>query len=219
MNTSRSTNLQLAVDKINGTIIAPGKEFSYNKIVGERTIAAGYKEAKVYSNGQVVDGIGGGICQISSTLYDAVVFANLDVTERYNHQFLTSYVSAGRDATVAYGYKDLKFVNNRTYPIKIIASVNSGVAKIDIYGIKEETEYDISFDVEVVSNIPYDTEYKEDSSLAEGEEYVEQAGANGIIVNTYKVIKKNGVIISKELISKDTYNSMDRIIVKGTAKE
>lgn len=218
-NTSRSINLQLAVNKINGQIVAPGKEFSYNKIVGERTIEAGYKEAKVYSNGQVVDGIGGGICQISSTLYNAIVFANLNVTERYNHQFLTSYVSAGRDATVSYGSKDLKFINNRNYPIKIIASVNSGVAKIDIYGIKEDTEYDVTFDVETVSTLNHNIKYEEDSTLLEGTENVKQQGVDGIIVNTYKVLKKNGIIISKELISKDTYNSMDRIILKGTLKE
>ncbi len=214
----RSTNLQIATDKIDGTIIAPGKQFSYNKIVGARTIAAGYKEAKVYSNGEVVDGIGGGICQISSTLYDAAVFANLDITERYNHQFLTSYVPAGRDATVAYGSKDLKFVNNRTYPIKIVATVNSGIVKIEIYGIKEDDDMNVSFDVETVSNIPYNIKYVDDSSLENGTEKIKQLGANGIIVNTYKIVTKNNIIVSKELISKDTYNAMDRIILKGTKK-
>ena len=215
-NIDRTTNLNLAASKIDGTILSPGEEFSYNKIVGERSIAAGYKEAKVYQNGQIVDGLGGGICQISSTLYNAVVFANLKVTQRFNHQFVTSYVSAGRDATVAYGIKDFKFVNNRTYPIKINISVNSGVAKVDIYGIKEETEYDVSFDVETISNIPYSTKYQTDSSLPSGTETVKQRGANGIIVNSYKVIKQNGITISRELISKDTYNALDRVILKSS---
>ena len=101
-NTNRTTNLKLAVNKINGTVLLPNEEFSYNKVVGERTISAGYKMAATYSNGAVVDGLGGGICQISSTLYDAVVMANLNVTTRRNHQFVTSYVPAGRDATVVY---------------------------------------------------------------------------------------------------------------------
>lgn len=101
-NTNRVTNLELASKKINGTIILPGEIFSYNKVVGERTIAQGYKEAAVYSGGKVVDGIGGGICQISSTLYNAVIYANLEITSRANHRFLTSYVTAGRDATVSY---------------------------------------------------------------------------------------------------------------------
>ncbi len=215
-NKERSTNLQLAAEKINETIIAPGEEFSYNKIVGARTIEAGYKEAKVYSNGQVVDGIGGGICQISSTLYNAVVFANLKVTERYNHQFITSYVDAGRDATVAYGSKDFKFINNRTYPIKILMTVSSGIVKVEIYGIKEENECEVSFDIETISNIPYKTTYKESSSIEEGTEVVKQVGANGIIVNAYKIIKQKGVTISRELISKDKYNALEKIVIKGT---
>lgn len=101
-NTNRVTNLELASEKVNGTIILPGETFSYNKVVGERTIAKGYKEAAVYSGGKVVDGIGGGICQLSSTLYNAVIYANLEITSRSNHRFLTSYVTAGRDATVSY---------------------------------------------------------------------------------------------------------------------
>src|SRR5699024_8061323 len=103
---NRSTNLRLASDKINGTVLLPGEEFSYNKIVGERTIEAGYKDAAIYSGGQVVDGLGGGICQISSTLYNAVVQANLEIIERSNHYFKTSYVEAGKDATVVYGQID-----------------------------------------------------------------------------------------------------------------
>ena len=215
-NEDRSTNLNLAAEKIDGTIVSPGEEFSYNKIVGERSIAAGYKEAKIYSGGKIIDGLGGGICQVSSTLYNAVVFANLKVTERFNHQFITSYVSAGRDATVAYGVKDFRFINNRKYPIKINISINSGMAKVDIYGIKEETEYEISFDTETVSNIPYDTKYQIDSSLSAGTEKVKQRGVNGIIVNAYKIIKQNGITISKEFISKDKYNALDKVIAKSS---
>ena len=215
-NEDRSTNLNLAASKIDGTILSPGEEFSYNKIVGERSISAGYKEAKVYQNGEVVDGIGGGICQISSTLYNAVVFANLEVTERYNHQFITSYVEAGRDATVAYGTKDFKFINNRTYPIRIDVYISSGIAKVDIYGIKEKDDKKVDFEIEIVSNIPYDTKYQIDSSLPEGMEKVKQRGANGIIVNAYKLIQQNGVTISKELISKDTYKALDRVILKSS---
>ena len=217
-NLDRSTNLQLAANKINGTVISPNQTFSYNKIVGERSISAGYKEAKVYSNGQVVDGIGGGICQISSTLYNAVVFANLEVTERFNHQFVSSYVSPGRDATVVYGAKDLKFINNRNYPIKIMTSVNNGIAKVDIYGIKEDIEYDISFDIETISTVPFEIKYKKDSSLGSDEQQISQMGSNGAIVNTYKILKKNGLVISKEFLSNDKYNALDRIIITKTGK-
>ena len=99
-NKGRTTNLKLAANKINGTVLLPGEEFSYNKALGERTVAAGYKMAATFSGGKVVDGIGGGICQISSTLYDAVVMANLDVTVRRNHQFVTSYVPAGTQENI-----------------------------------------------------------------------------------------------------------------------
>ena len=102
----RTTNLQLACNKINGKVVMPNETFSYNKTLGARTAAAGYKNAKVYEAGQVVDGIGGGICQISTTLYNAVLRANLEIVERRNHQFVTSYVEAGMDATVVYGMTD-----------------------------------------------------------------------------------------------------------------
>ena len=215
-NANRVTNLELAAEKISGTVLSPGEEFSYNKIVGERSIAAGYKEAKVYEGGKIVDGLGGGICQISSTLYNAVVYANLKVSQRFNHQFITSYVDPGRDATVAYGSKDFKFINNRTYPIKINVIVDSGIARVDIYGIKEENEYQITIDTEVISNIPFDTVYETDSSLSAGTQKVKQRGVDGVIVNAYKITNEKGVAVSKELLSKDTYNSLNKIIVKSS---
>ena len=145
----RTTNLRLACQKINGTVLLAGETFSYNDVVGARTVAAGYKNAKIYEAGQVVDGLGGGICQISSTLYNAALLANLEIVERRNHQFVTSYVSAGRDATVVYGSTDFKFKNTRQYPIRIIATANAGIATISIYGIKEEEEYTFKFSPKV----------------------------------------------------------------------
>jgi len=206
--------LELSAEKINGKIISPNEEFSYNLTVGARTIEAGYKEAKIYSNGQVVDGIGGGICQLSSTLYNAAFFANLDITERYNHQFLTSYVKEGRDATVVYGVKDFKFKNNRNFPIKIETTVNSGVVTCSIYGIKEDSEYDVSFDVETVSFAEAPIKYEFDSSLSLGEQKIKQSGSNSMTVNVYKVVKLNGSIVSKTFIYQDIYKSLDKIVVK-----
>jgi vanW len=206
--------LELSAEKINGKIISPNEEFSYNLTVGARTIEAGYKEAKIYSNGQVVDGIGGGICQLSSTLYNAAFFANLDITERYNHQFLTSYVKEGRDATVVYGVKDFKFKNSRNFPIKIETTVNSGVVTCSIYGIKEDPEYDVSFDVETVSFEEAPIKYEFDSSLSLGEQKIKQSGSNSMTVNVYKVVKLNGSIVSKTFIYQDIYKSLDKIVVK-----
>lgn len=216
-NTGRTTNLKLAAGKINGTVLAAGQEFSYNKIVGERTIAAGYKEAKIYASGEVVDGLGGGICQISSTLYNAAVLSNLEITQRRNHQFVTSYLPAGRDATVVYGSQDFKFKNSRKYPIKIEMTVANGMAKATIYGIKENPEYDISIQTSTVSTIPFTTTYKDDPTMEAGAEKVQQKGANGIVTQTYKIVKQNGTVISKTLLSKDVYNAMQKIIVRGPA--
>lgn len=218
-NKNRENNINLATSKINELILAPGEEFSYNTVVGARNIASGYKEAKIYSNGQVVDGIGGGICQVSSTLYNTAMFANLDIKERHSHQFITSYIEPGRDATVVYGSKDLKFVNNRNYPIKIIATAGNGNVKISIYGIKENLEYDVSFDNEIVDTIEYSTKYYYNSNLNSSEQNVKQLGANGAIVNDYKVVKLNGAIVSRTLISQDKYSALNKIIETGNYDE
>ena len=215
-NADRTTNLRLAANKINGTVLLPNEEFSYNKVVGERTINAGYKMAATYSNGAVVDGLGGGICQISSTLYDAVVMANLKITTRRNHQFVTSYVPAGKDATVVWGSQDFKFVNSRKYPVRITASVQGGVATIQVWGIKEEVEYDISIETKKIATIQPTTQTIPDASLPAGQQKVVQAGSTGSKVEAYKVTKLNGQVVSTTLLSRDTYNAMKRIVRVGT---
>lgn len=218
-NTSRTTNLRLASNKINGTVLMPGETFSYNKVVGERTIAAGYKEAPMYAGGKVVDGLGGGICQISSTLYNAVIFANLDIVSRSNHRFVPSYVKAGRDATVVYGAIDFKFKNTRNYPIRIKSSVSGGVAKVSIYGMKEEKEYDVKIETRITGSIPSKTVYEDDKTLAEGKEKVVQKGHKGTYSEAYKVVYYNGKVVSRTLLSKDKYSAMDTIIKRGTKKK
>lgn len=214
-NISRTTNLRIACQKINDKVVLPGEIFSYNKALGERTYAAGYKDAKVYENGAVVDGIGGGICQISSTLYNSILMSNMEATERRNHQFVTSYTPPGRDATVVYGQTDFKFKNTRTYAIKIKASVSNGVATVSIYGIKEENEYSVSFSTKTISTIPYTVKYVDDNTIPSGTEKVSQKGTNGIITETYIIKSLNGKVVSNKLLSKDTYNAMQKIILKG----
>ena len=214
-NTNRSQNLSLATKKINGTVLMPGETFSFNQVVGKRTIDAGYKDAKIYENGKVVDGLAGGICQVSSTLYNAVLLANLEIVERTNHSFTTSYVKAGRDATVVYGVKDFQFKNNRNYPIKIEGSVGSGILTFKIHGIKEETEYEVKIVPNTTGTIPYTTQTITDTSLQPGETVVEQSGHAGCKVTTYKQLWLNGTMVSNELLSNDTYNAMQTIIRVG----
>ena len=217
-NVNRTTNLKLSASKINGTVLLPGEVFSYNQVVGKRTIEAGYRDAAIYSGGKVVDGLGGGICQISSTLYDAVVLANLEIVERSNHGFVTSYLDAGWDATVVYGAIDFKFKNSRKYPIKIVASVSNGVAEFQIFGKKEEVEYEVDIETKVIASIPFKVRYVNDSTLAAGKTKVLQGGSNGCKVEAYKVLKQNGQEVSRTLLSRDTYNAMEKIIARGTKK-
>ncbi len=181
-NYNRTINLKLAANKINGYILMPGETFSYNDVVGERTVAAGYRNAAIYVNGEVEDGLAGGICQISSTLYNAVVEADLEIVERSNHARVPSYLPAGKDATVYWGNKDFKFKNNRSFPVRISIAVDGGYATAIINGKKTENEYDISIETSVVSRY------------------------NGyLVVNAYKVYRQNGVVINRELLSTDSY--------------
>lgn len=214
-NTNRSGNLKIAADKINGTVLMPGEEFSFNEVVGKRTIEDGYRNAKIYENGQVVDGLAGGICQISSTLYNAVLMANLEITERRNHSFTTTYVSPGRDATVVYGTQDFKFKNSRKYPIKITANVGNGIVEFKIHGIKEEIEYEIKIIPVTTQVIPYETEYVPDATLAAGQQVVTQAGHSGYKVTTYIERRVGGAVVSKDVLSNDTYKAMKTIVNVG----
>lgn len=185
-NADRTTNLRLAANKINGTVVLPGEIFSYNKVVGKRTIAAGYKNAAIYQDGQVTDGLGGGICQISTTLYNAAIEAGMLIEERRNHMFVPSYADAGKDATVVWGSTDFKFENRRAYPIKIEASVSGGIAKIKIYGLKTDEEYD---------------RY----NLSIGSKTIKNTSST-LVVESYRLYKdSNGNIVKRDKLYTDTY--------------
>lgn len=216
-NISRTANLRIATRKINEYVVQPGETFSYNKALGKRSVENGYKEAAVFENGGVTNGIGGGICQISTTLYNAVLQANLEIVERHNHSFVTSYADPGKDATVVYGALDFKFKNNRKYPIKIVASLNSGVASVSIFGLKEEVEYNVKIVSNIIERIPCAVERIEDPSLPSGMEKTVTAGTNGCRSVTYKyVYAQSGELISKTELSRDTYSTIKRTIKVGT---
>lgn len=215
---NRNVNIKLAAKKVNGTVILPGENFSFNTVVGSRTIEAGFKEGTAYIGGKVVPDVGGGVCQVSSTIYNTALLANLKIVERSNHMFTTGYVAASRDATVYYGSLDFIFKNTRKYPIKMVASANGGVCKVSIYGIKEEKEYEVVIQSKVTSYINPTTIYKEDPTLEEGKEVVEQTAVVGCRSEGYKILKLNGKVVSTTLLSKDTYNSRNKIVRKGTKK-
>ena len=214
-NANRSTNIALAASKINGTVLMPGEEFSFNGTVGKRTAANGFKTATVYSNGQVTTDYGGGICQVSSTLYNTVLKANLEITNRINHTFTVGYVPIGLDATVSWGSPDFKFKNNRSYPIKIVAATSNKRLTISVFGLKEDVEYEVELVSYKTGTIPYSTVYTTDSSLGKGKTKVVQSGSNGATSVAYKILKLNGKEVSRTLLSKDRYSPHNQIIARG----
>lgn len=214
-SSNRATNVSLATNKINGKVLMPGEVFSFNGTVGKRTPQAGFKVAGVYMNGQVATDYGGGICQVSSTLYNAVLRANLEIVDRSNHMFEVGYVPIGTDATVSWGAPDFKFKNSRSYPIKIVTSSSNRKCVVKFYGLKEGEEYDIEIVSYRTGSVPYRTTYTTDSSLAAGQQKVIQRGSNGAKSVAYRIRKKNGQVISKELLSKDTYDPHNQIIAVG----
>lgn len=215
-NANRSTNIALATKSVNNCVLMPGEVFSYNNTVGQRTASRGYKEAGVYLNGEVTTGLGGGICQVSSTLYNAVLLSNLEIVERTNHTFKPSYVPAGQDATVSWGAPDFKFKNNRNYPIKIIASTSGKNIYFSIYGLKTDEDYEVKIVSTEIGTVPYSTIYKNNSELPSGTQKVIQNGSNGCKTETYKILLKNGTEVSRVRINSDTYKPHNKIVANGT---
>ena len=215
----RSKNIMLAAHKINGTILAPGEVFSYNGVVGERSYSEGFETAHVYVNGETVDGVGGGICQVSSTLFNAVVYANLDIVERVNHQLTVSYVPLGRDATVDYGNIDFRFKNSTGHPLKIVCTADNGIMYTGLFGTKEDKSLDVSFETSVIRELDPPERKKDDPTLPKGEEKIEKPGSSGYVVDTYKIVKRDGKEPERIYLCRSTYNGSFKEILVGTGEE
>ena len=214
-NKSRTNNVRLASQFINGTILNPGDEFSYNGVVGERTVSRGFQTAGAYSNGQVIEDVGGGVCQPSSTLYMAVLRADLEVTERHNHSLTVSYTPLGEDATVSWGGPDFKFKNNTDYPVKILAWQEGSSMSVKILGTKT-TDKVVETKTEIVETLDYKTVEKTDSSLSAGQRETSQSGITGYKTVTYKIITENGQTTTVKA-NNSSYKSRDKIVLIGPA--
>lgn len=213
----RKNNVRLAGEKCN-VILLPGEEFSYNQTVGKRTKENGFGEAGAYLNGETVQEVGGGVCQTSSTLYNAVVLANLEVTERTNHTYISSYVPIGRDATVSWGGPDFKFKNNRDYPIKIEVSYAGGKLTCKIIGTDVDGSY-VKFTSERTGDVAYNTKYENDDTIPEGQQVTKQAGSNGGKAVSYRLVyDKDGKLLSKKKEANSYYKGHEAIIAVGTMK-
>lgn len=211
----RSQNVALAARKINGTVLNNGDIFSFNKTVGKRTAAAGFSTATIFTNGELSEELGGGICQVSSTLYYATLLANLKIVERRNHMFTVSYAKNGLDATVAYGSIDFRFKNNYSAPIKIVASASGGVVSITILGTKEQN-IKVELATQTLETIPFQTEYTEVSVLKAGQQRVKQNGLNGYKVSATKIVKDgNGNVLRRESLGTSVYRPLKKVIEVG----
>ena len=213
---NRVTNLEIAANRCNNTVLYPGDEFSYNKALGHRTTVNGYKMGNSFAGGKVVQTIGGGICQVSSTLYNAVLRADLTITDRTAHGMYVQYVPQSTDATVVDNAIDFKFRNDRKYPVKIVTTCENGVMTASIYGVKEADEPTIDIETKILETIEYTTQKQNDSSMKKGTTKVVQKPVNGYVSEAYKVYYKNGKETSRELISKDKYIPTNEIIKVGT---
>ncbi len=215
----RSQNVALAARFVNGIEIMPGKRFSYNSVVGERTYARGFKDATVFTGDGTEEGVGGGICQVSSTIYCAQLRADIKTIARKNHSYTITYVPLGQDATVVYGSIDYVFENNTDYPIKISAYAGGGALTVKILGTKPDKSESVDIVTVTESTTPKKEVTKETTDLPSGKTEVKQKGQNGAVVSTYKVYYKNGAEQKREFIAKSVYIPMNKITLVGVGEE
>lgn len=210
----RSANLRIASAKIDGVVLLPGEVFSFNQTVGQRTIEDGYKVAGIYRNGKHAKGLAGGICQVSGTLYNAVLLGNLKVKERRNHSMPVAYLPVGRDATVDYGSADLKFENNTDHPIALYSKYVKGKLTFGVLG-KKVPGMQVKLITSGHRSWSKGVQYVVDRSLPAGKSKVIEKGSSGHSIDTYRVVLKNGVEIKREHLGHSKYVGGVRIVARG----
>ena len=218
-NVDRSKNLEIAAGFINGTVVMPGDTFSYNDTVGERTVERGFRNGAVFVNNKVEQDVGGGVCQVSTTLYRSIMAAGIKSTERHNHSLKATYSDYGLDATVSWGYLDYKFKNTYDFPIYIQGYTTSNQVVFNVYGNKAGMggkTYDLV--AEKVKDVPAGAKTIQDSTLKEGQVVWDEKAIDGVVVNSYRITYQNGSQIAKEFVAKDTYAKVDGVKRVGTQK-
>lgn len=213
-NSNRNTNINLSAQAISGRTVAPGETFSFNQATGQRSYEKGYREATAISGGQNVPEIGGGVCQTSSTLFNAVARANLEIVSRSPHAWPSSYVDKGMDATVNWPGLDFKFKNNTEWPIFIVAKYANRKVTVEIYGMTLGDGITIDLESTVVKTLPAPSEvkYVQNTSLPVGTQKNTVQARTGYVVETYKVWYQNGREIKRELLCKSTYKAYQKTI-------
>ncbi len=215
-NKNRTYNIALATASVTDVLVNPEEVFSLNKIIGSRLEEKGYKMAKVIINNEYVDGIGGGLCQISTTLYNAALLSNMKIVERKNHSLPSEYVGLGRDATISGDYIDMKFENNTDSPIYIHGDVKGNKVTFSIYGKKENPKRTIEIRTSVIKKIEPQVKIIMDETLPVGTEVIEKKAIAGYVVKSYRVVKENGKEVFVEPLYTDSYRVSDEVKRIGT---
>lgn len=216
---ARATNISLATSFINGKVLMPGETFSFNDVVGQRTANRGFQEAPVIIGNKVDSGLGGGICQVSTTLYNAAIRANLQTVERVHHTLPSHYIGLGMDATVDYGNIDYKFKNTLEFPVYIEAYTENRNVVFSVYSDKSLTSRTYDLVNEVYDTMQPEVKYVDDANMDEGVTETVQPASIGYKVKVYKNTYENGKLISHDLITNETYNKVDGIVKRGTRKK
>ena len=217
---ARIHNIKTALAFFNGMVVQPGQEISFNQVTGPRGLEQGYQNAGVIQDDEVIDGPGGGVCQVSTTLYQAVVKANLEIIRSNKHSLPVSYVDAGTDAAVAYDYKDLIFKNNTDYPIFIEGRVSGSTVVVSIYGYPLEEGTSIEIVTDVYEKVqPPETKVILDTAgefvTYTDETKVKKKAREGIKVKSFRVVKVNGEEVSRELLRDDYYKEVQGEVYQG----
>ncbi len=213
----RAKNVENGASKINGSILYPGDEFSVYEAVNPFTKENGYELAGAYLNGETVDSIGGGICQVSTTLYNAVLNAELQIVQRYNHSMIVTYVEPAADAAIAGTYKDLKFKNNYDFPIYIEGVCKNRTITFNIYGVEtRDVNRTVTYESEIITKNDPPTEFTLSSSHPVGS-FIETRNKHiGYVSKLWKVVRVNGVEQERTQVNKSTYKASCRKVTIGT---
>ena len=220
-STSRATNLEVGAAKINGHVLMPGEVLSGYECMQPFTVENGYRAATAYENGRSVDSIGGGVCQISTTLYNAALFAEMEIVQRQNHSMTVAYVKPSMDAAIAGTYKDLKFKNNQETPIYLEGGIDSSnQLRFTVYGKETRDENrTLEFVSETLAEEEYEVKYQEDPSAALGSVTYEGSPHTGKSARLWKVIYVDGKETDRQQINESHYNKSDQIIKIGTKSD
>lgn len=217
-NAGRNTNVVVGTSKITGTTLYPGEEYSVCNAMVPFSAENGYEPAPSYESGEVVDTYGGGVCQVSTTLYQAVLQAELEVTERSAHSMLVHYVDPSMDAAIAEGVKDFRFVNNTDAPIYIEGTAGNGTITFTIYGHEtRDASRVVTYESEVVSTEAITNEFQADDTAAFGTITVDYSAYEGMTARLWKVVTVNGTEESREQINSSTYRMVPNLYTVGTA--